>query len=70
MTSPLSTIDDLMRHKIDRDAAEVKLRTLQLLKNEKKFAKVIAAFFNKLPLVLSDEDFNELSIPFGFVRRS
>ncbi|RCH81613.1 ATP-dependent Lon protease pim1, partial [Rhizopus azygosporus] len=41
VTSPLSTIDDLMRHKIDRDAAEVKLRTLQLLKNEKKFAKTL-----------------------------
>ncbi|ORE11869.1 hypothetical protein BCV72DRAFT_318031 [Rhizopus microsporus var. microsporus] len=41
------------------DAAEVKLRTLQLPKNEKKFAKVIAAFVNKLLLVSFDEDFNE-----------
>jgi hypothetical protein len=67
VTSLLSIIDDLTRLKLDRDAAEIKLRTLQLPKNEKKFAKVIAAFVNKLPSVSLDEDLNECELCSRFI---
>lgn len=67
VASLLSIIDDLMRLKLDRDAAEIKLRTLKLPKNEKKFAKAVATFVNKLPSVPLDEDINECELCSGFI---
>ncbi|KAI9275970.1 hypothetical protein BY458DRAFT_434263, partial [Sporodiniella umbellata] len=65
--SILSIIDDLVRLKLDRDVADIKLRTLKLPKNEKKFAKAVAAFVNKLPTVPLDEDINECELCSRFI---
>ncbi|KAG0748697.1 hypothetical protein G6F23_001678 [Rhizopus arrhizus] len=54
LTSLLSIIDDMICLKLDRDATGAKLQTLQLPKNEKKFAKAVATFVNKLPPVYVD----------------
>ncbi|KAI9320128.1 hypothetical protein BX666DRAFT_1852753 [Dichotomocladium elegans] len=62
LTSLLSIIDDMIRLKLDRDVTSAKLQTLQLPKYEKKFAKAVATFVNKLPPVSLDEDINEAEL--------